>query len=242
MEFEPFSASCPSFCQNQLDSYRITSNPRGVCLIIDCVGNDGGETLCAYTLGEQIFCIKYSDTFLLHSDLLEQTFKALHFHVIIHKWLSGRQILTTLKETMRQRENTDGDVFACCIITRGTSGHLLGTDSWNTGLHVDSVRHQLRANECPALAGKPKLLFLQKYSVADCQAHSWRDHRDEDLETDGFGGMATGDLIPEDADIFWSHCWTDERQLEKGHHSSPYLRALTDALLKGQRRYPHQHV
>lgn len=204
------------------------------------MGNDGGETLCAYRLGEQIFCIKYTDTFRPPSDLLEQTFKALHFHIVIHKWLSGCQILTTLKETMRQRESTESDVFACCIVSRGTSNHLLGTDLWDTGLHVDSVRRQLTASECPALAGKPKLLFLQKYSVAELP--SWRHHRDEDLETDGFASAAVGGLIPEDADVFWSHCWTDERQLEKGHHSSAYLRALTDALLKGQRRYPHQHV
>lgn len=206
------------------------------------MGNDGGETLCAYRLGEQIFYIRYTDIFLLHSDLLEQTFKALHFHVVIHKWLSGCQILTTLNETLRQREYTQGDVFACCIISRGTSTHLLGTDSWSTGLHVDSVRHQFTANKCPALAGKPKLLFLQKYSVAEFQVPSGRDHRDEDLETDGFCGATMGGLIPEDADIFLSHCWTDEHQLEKGHHCSAYLRALTDALLKGQRRYPHQHV
>lgn len=192
--------------------------------------------------GGQIFCSKCTDTFLLRSDLLEQTFKALHFLVVIHKWLSGCQILTTLKETMRKRECTEGDVFACCIISRGTSNHLLGTDLGNTGLHVDSVMHQLTANECPALAGKPKLLFLQKYSVAEFQVHNERYHRDEDLETDGFDSAAMGGLIPENADTFWSHCWTDERQLEKGHHSSVYVRALTAALYKGQRRYPHQHV
>lgn len=242
MELEPFSTSCPSFRQNQLDSYRITSKPRGVCLIIDCVGNDGGETLGAYRLGEQIWRIKYTDAFCPRSDLLERTFKALHFHVVTHRWLSGGQILTALKETTRQRKYTEADVFACCIISRGTSDRLLGTDLRDTGLRVDSVRRQFTASECPALAGKPKLLFLQKYSVAEFPAPSGRHHRDEDLETDGFGSAAMGGLIPEDADIFWSHCWTDERQLEKGHHSSAYLRALTDALLKGQRRYPHQHV
>lgn len=110
------------------------------------------------------------------------------------------------------------------------------------GLHVDSITHQFTTNECPALAGKPKLLFLQKYSVAEFPVHNGREHRDEDLETDGFGSTAMSVLIPENADTFLSHCWTDERQLEKGHHCSLYLRALTDALLKGQRRYPRQYV
>lgn len=244
VELEPYITSC-TFFQNQLDSYRIASNPRGVCLIIDCVGNDGGETLCTYRRGEQIFCIKYTDGFLPPSDLLEQTFKALHFRVVIHKWLSARQILTTLQETVRQREHTEGDVFACCIISRGTSNNLLGTDSWITGLQVDIVRRQLAASGCPALADKPKLFFLQKYSVEEVQVYNGGNHRDEDLETDGFGSAAeaaVGDLIHEDADVFWSQCWTDERQLEKEQHSSVYVRALTDALLNGQRRYPRQHV
>lgn len=174
--------------------------------------------------------------------MLEQTFKALQFRVVVHKWLGGHQILTAIKETIRQREYTESDAFVCCIISRGTSNHLLGTDSCITGLHVDSVSQQFTADGCPALAGKPKLLFLQRYSVAECQPHNWRAHQDEDLETDGFNGHATGDSIPENADVFWSHCWTDERQLEEGPHYSAYLKALTDALLKGQRRYPHQHV
>lgn len=189
-----------------------------------------------------VFGVQCTDTFLPHSDLLEQTFRALHFSVVVHRWLRGFEILTTLKETMRQRECTEGDVFACCIISRGTSNHLLGTDSHNRGLHVNSIRRQFAANECLALAGKPRLLFLHKYSVADFQMHNGREHRDEDLETDGLSGAAMDGLIPENADTFWSHCWTDGHQLEKGNHCSVYVRALTDALLKAYRRYPRQRV
>ncbi|XP_011609243.2 CASP8 and FADD-like apoptosis regulator [Takifugu rubripes] len=209
----PISSSRDQSFQNQLESYRFTSNPRGGCLIIDCVGNDG--------------------------DLLEQTFKALQFRVVVHKWLGGHQILPAIKETIRQRQYTEGDAFVCCIISRGTSNHLLGTDSCITGLPVDSVSQQFTAKGCPALAGKPKLLFIQRYNVAECQPHNWREHQDEDLETDGFNGHTTVDSIPENADVFWSHCWTDEHQLEEGPHFSAYLKALTDALLKGQRRNKH---
>lgn len=207
------------------------------------MGNDGGEKLCAIRLGGtntlSLYCDKYTNTFLPHSDLLEHTFKALQFRVVVLKWLGGHQILTAIRETIRRREYTEGDAFVCCIISRGTSNHLLGTDSCVTGLHVDSVSQQFTANGCPELAGKPKLLFLQRYSVAECQPRNWREHQDEDLETDGFIGYATVDSIPENADIFWSHCWTDERQLEEGPHNSAYLKALIDALLNGQRRYPH---
>lgn len=32
------------------DYYKFNTNPRGVCVIIDCVGNDGGETFSTYIL------------------------------------------------------------------------------------------------------------------------------------------------------------------------------------------------
>lgn len=169
--------------------------------------------------------------------MLEQTFKALHFNVILHKWLSVEDTLSALRGIFRQRENLEGDGFACCIISRGTSNHLLGTDLYSPGLHLDNIRRLFTSDACPMLAGKPKLFFIQRYSVPEFQPHAGMHHRDEDLETDGCDGLSRRDFIPTDADVFWSHCWTDERQLEQGHHRSIYLKALTDALHKGQRRY-----
>uniref|UniRef100_UPI0037E9395F CASP8 and FADD-like apoptosis regulator n=1 Tax=Semicossyphus pulcher TaxID=241346 RepID=UPI0037E9395F len=198
-------------CQeSELDWYKFNTNPRGVCVIIDCVGNDG--------------------------DMLEQTFKALHFNVFLHKWLSVGGILSALRDTFRRRENLQGDGFVCCIISRSTTNHLLGTDLNVSGLQLDSIRRLINAESCPMLAGKPKLFFIQGYSVSEDQPAARMQHRDEDLETDG---MSRCDVIPTDADVFWSHCWTDEGQLVQGYHRSVYLKALTEALLKGQRRKTH---
>ncbi|XP_073330105.1 CASP8 and FADD-like apoptosis regulator isoform X1 [Pagrus major] len=200
-------------CQSQLDWYKFNTNPRGVCVIIDCVGNDG--------------------------DMLEQTFRALHFNVLLHKWLSIDETLSALRGIIRQRENFEGDSFVCCIISRGTAKHLLGTDSDSVGRPLDSVRRLFTADACPMLAGKPKLFFIQRYSVPESQPFARMDHRDEDLETDGCDVIPRSDIIPTDADVFWSHCWTQQRLLEQGHHRSVYLKALTDALQKGQRRKTH---
>ncbi|XP_029385985.1 CASP8 and FADD-like apoptosis regulator [Echeneis naucrates] len=197
-------------CQSALDRYKFNSNPRGVCVIIDCVGNDG--------------------------DMLEQTFKALHFSVTIYKWLSVEDTLSTLRNVFKQGENHKGDAFVCCIISRGTANHLLGTDSHSTRLHLDNVRSLFTADTCPMMAGKPKLFFIQRYSVPEYQPSARMHHRDEDLETDGCDELSKFGCIPTDADVFWSHCSTDEHQLEQGHHRSLYLKVLTDALLKGQRR------
>ncbi|KAA8588233.1 CASP8 and FADD-like apoptosis regulator isoform X1 [Etheostoma spectabile] len=199
-------------CQSQLDCYKFNTNPRGVCVIIDCVGNDG--------------------------DMLEHTFKNLHFNVVLYKWLSGDDTILALKGISRQTENLEGDGFVCCIISRGTANYLLGTDSYAAGLHLDNVRRHFTADACPMLAGKPKLFFIQRYNVPEFPQRARTEHSDEDLETDGCVGLSRCN-IPTDADVFWSHCWTDECQLEQGHHRSIYLKALTDALLKGQRRKTH---
>ncbi|XP_037343876.2 CASP8 and FADD-like apoptosis regulator [Pungitius pungitius] len=199
--------------QSQLEFYKCNTDPRGVCVIIDCVGNDG--------------------------DTLEQTFKALHFNVLLHRWLSGPEAFSVLRGIFSQRENLRGDCFVCCIISRGTANHLLGTDSYGAGLHLDDVRRLFNGDACPALAGKPKVFLIQRYDIPEIPQCAGTQHRDEDLETDGWCGLSRCDVVPTDGDVFWSHCWTGERQLERGDHSSVYLKVLRDALHKGQRRKTH---
>ncbi|KAK5861244.1 hypothetical protein PBY51_022656 [Eleginops maclovinus] len=196
--------------QSHLDRYKFNTNPRGLCVIIDCVGSDG--------------------------EMLEQTFRALHFNVALYKWLSVAETLTALRGILRQRENFEGDGFVCCIISRGCLTNLMGTDTCGTGLLLDNVRRLFTADSCPMLAGKPKLFFIQRYSAPEFVPVARIQHRDEDLETDGYDWLPRFDIIPTDADVFWSHCWTNGSQLEQGQHRSIYLKALTDALHKAQRR------
>ncbi|XP_024919332.1 CASP8 and FADD-like apoptosis regulator isoform X3 [Cynoglossus semilaevis] len=195
-------------CQRQQDQYSFSSNPRGVCVIVDCVGKDG--------------------------DMLEQTFKTLRFNVILYKWLNAEEIFSTLRDISKQRENLKGDGLVCCIISRASEKRLLGVDLC-TSLHLNRIRHLFTADACPLLAGKPKLFFIKTYNVAVFQPRTRTEYRDEDLQTDGCNGPLRYECIPTEADVFWSHCWTDEYQLQDERHCSIYLKALTDALLKGQK-------
>lgn len=173
-------------------------------MIIDCVGNDGEK--------------------------LEQTFKALHFSVDLHQYLSSDEVFSALENILDKMEKLRNDSFVCCIISRGTESQLLGTDSTGNGFSINEVRRLFNANRCPLLAGKPKLFFIQRYNVPKLM-----NPDDGHLETDGCDGAVTA-AIPMDADVFWSHCWTDERQLEEKEHSSVYVKALTSALNKAQNR------
>ncbi|XP_062390557.1 CASP8 and FADD-like apoptosis regulator [Sardina pilchardus] len=200
-------------CQNSLDVYRLQAQPRGVCVIIDCVGYEG--------------------------DRLEQTFKCLHFHVIVRKLLSVTDCLSTLQEVAQLSRHRDADAFACCLVGRGSESHLLGTEPRGPGLSLDAVRHLFNSNACPGLAGKPKLFFVQSYSAFEpsrsTECSGYYSYWDKHLETDG-PAVAYDEAVPTSADVFWSHCWTQETALEEQNHQSAYLQALQSALLNGQRR------
>ncbi|KAK7905075.1 hypothetical protein WMY93_017682 [Mugilogobius chulae] len=200
-------------CSNYLEHYRLNTNPRGVCVIIDCVGQDG--------------------------ELLEQTFRGLHFSVVLHRWLSVSDCLSALSVLQQGPLLRDASAFICCVISRGNELHLLATDAYSTGLHLDTLRRMFTSENCPALTGKPKLFFIQRYSVPEYQPGAGRSlsHKEE-LETDGVHGSGQN-LVPTDADVFWSHCWTQESQLQTRGHHSQYLRALMGALHPGHNRKSH---
>lgn len=184
------------------------ADPRGTCVIIDCVGSDG--------------------------DMLEETFSQLHFRVVLCKWPCVEEVRSTLMEVSRRGDLQGDDAFVCCIVSRATSTHLLATELEGPGLCFDAVRRLFSTEACLGLAGKPKLFFIQSYSVAGLQ--SQRGHGDEDLETDWPVTACAAESVPTDADVFWSLCRTSEWQLQHSGHQSVYLRALSAALLKGQRR------
>ncbi|KAG7330859.1 hypothetical protein KOW79_004828 [Hemibagrus wyckioides] len=196
----------------QEDVYRIQSNPRGICLIIDCVGTEGAH--------------------------LEQLFSKLHFRVIHHKLLDNREIHSCLEHISKQSEHSSMDAFICCIISRSRSSQLLGTDSYSQGLSLNTIRQCFMPDSCRGLTGKPKLFFIQSYETSE--SSDYTGYEDGELETDSpFQHRFRGEDVPEDADIFWSHCWTNETQLEDNNHHSVYLQSLHEALVDGQKRRIH---
>lgn len=157
--------------------------------------------------------------------MLENTFKALHFNVLYHSMLSANEIFKTLKEVSKHRQSRNEDAFVCCIISRSLDDNILGTDSYGRGLPVKNIRDLFLGATCPKMVGKPKLFFIQSYVVPES------DH----LEQDDCDSLPMRENLPTDADILWSHCWTDESQLLQEQHHSVYLKALTDALSKAKR-------
>ncbi|KAI4885435.1 hypothetical protein NFI96_028875, partial [Prochilodus magdalenae] len=202
-------------CERPEDVYRMQSEPRGMCVIIDCIGTEGV--------------------------VLGQMFEGLHFRVNLHVLLSVQDMLSTLQSVSKLREHYEADAFICCIISRSCSSDLLGTDPRGPGLSLEYVRQLFTPGFCPGLGGKPKLFFIQSYEVSGPQrfgdyAGFW-GYGSGELETDGPKPIPyRTEGVPADADVFWSHCWTKEQQLELVNHRSVYLQSLKEALEEAQRR------
>ncbi|XP_061697186.1 CASP8 and FADD-like apoptosis regulator isoform X2 [Syngnathoides biaculeatus] len=201
-------------CQETpVSRYKFASDPRGECVIIDCVGHDG--------------------------EMMAQIFKSLHFNVTLHKWLNLVETVSTLRQVFRRSPDRSGDGFVCCIISRATDNRLQATDTNCEGLRLEDVRRFFNGDACPVLVGKPKLFFVQSYAVSEFQPCAVVNRWDDGLESDGGGGQLRPDCLPADADVLWSHCSTGEDQLQRGRHRSVYLKALTDALGRNQGRSRH---
>lgn len=204
----------------------------------------GGELLYLNSVLLLILLLR-SPLFSFSSVHLVQVFESLHFSVSLHSLLSVQDMISTLQSVSKQREHYRADAFVCCIISRTRSSELLGTDPHGSGLSLDFVRQLFTPDVCPGLAGKPKLFFIQGYEVPGPQrfggyAEGW-SYEPGELETDGpMAAPYRPQVLPADADVFWSHCWTQEQQLETVNHRSVYLQSLRNALTEGWRRYVSQ--
>ncbi|XP_061662926.1 CASP8 and FADD-like apoptosis regulator isoform X2 [Syngnathoides biaculeatus] len=168
--------------------------------------------------------------------MMAHAFKSLHFNVTLHKWLNLVETVSTLRKVFQRSPDRSGDGFVCCIISRAIDNRLQATDMNCEGLRPEDVRRFFNGDACPALVAKPKLFFVQSYTVSEFQPCAVENRWDDGWETDGGARQLRPDCLLSDADRLWSHCSTAEHQLQRGRHRSVYLKALTDALGRSQGR------
>ncbi|XP_010144488.1 PREDICTED: CASP8 and FADD-like apoptosis regulator [Buceros rhinoceros silvestris] len=194
------------------DQYRMQSQPLGICLIIDCIGND--------------------------TDALEETFRGLGYDVHCHRYLNMNTMNQTLLEVARLQKHRNCDSFICILVSRGSPQSIFCTDHTFSGFPLEQIKKYFTADSCPDLLGKPKLFFIQSYIVPEndqeCASLLEIDGNDEKI-------IAHAEIpwkvtIPQVADIFWSQCKVNVSTLEESPSSSSYyLRCLTELL-----RSPHK--
>nr|XP_008118737.1 PREDICTED: CASP8 and FADD-like apoptosis regulator [Anolis carolinensis] len=129
-----------------ISKYKMQSQPLGVCLIIDCIGNDAG--------------------------MLADTFRALRFEVRYHPFLNVDSMVCTLNDVARLKEHKGYDAFVCVLVSRGDHQGISCTDHVVPGFSLERVKHFFVGDRCPHLLGKPKLFFVQNYVGARSYQHN----------------------------------------------------------------------
>uniref|UniRef100_A0A663LYD2 CASP8 and FADD-like apoptosis regulator n=1 Tax=Athene cunicularia TaxID=194338 RepID=A0A663LYD2_ATHCN len=194
------------------DQYRMQSQPLGICLIIDCIGND--------------------------TDVLEETFRGLGYDVHCHRYLNMNTMNQTLLEVARLQKHRNCDSFICILVSRGSPQSIFCTDHTFSGFPLEQIKKYFTADSCPELLGKPKLFFIQSYIVPenDQEHTSLLEIDGDDEKIIANTKIPWKVTIPQVADIFWSQCKVDVSTLEKSPTSSSYyLRCLAELL-----RNPHK--
>ncbi|NXO20475.1 CFLAR regulator, partial [Cisticola juncidis] len=189
------------------DSYRMRSQPLGMCLIIDCIGND--------------------------TDILEETFRGLGYDVHCHRYLNMYSMNQTLLEAARWQKHRNCDSFVCILVSRGNSQSMFCTDHTFSGFPLELIKKHFTADSCPGLLGKPKLFLIQTYVVPENEQEC-TSLLEVDGNYDSISAKVS---IPHAADIFWSHCKVDVSTLEQSPTSSSYyLRCLAELLRNPYKR------
>ncbi|XP_036899517.1 CASP8 and FADD-like apoptosis regulator isoform X1 [Sturnira hondurensis] len=196
------------------ERYRMQSKPLGICLIIDCIGND--------------------------TELLRNTFTSLGYEVQCFLLLTMKSITQILREVAHMPRHQDYDSFVCVLMSRGSSHSVFGVDPSPSGLPLDHIRRMFMGDKCPYLVGKPKLFFIQNYVKAE---HHPEDCGVLEVDgpavnnVDSRARQPGPCVVHREADFLWSLCKADVSLLERPSISpSVYLQFLAKKLWQERRR------
>jgi len=88
---------------------------------------------------------------------LAGAFRSLDFNVSLYENPSAKEIISTL-DTVSKEDHSQSDCIVVCILTHGEQGILWGRDEKYL---TDKVFNYFKGDQCPTLAAKPKIFFIQ---------------------------------------------------------------------------------
>ncbi|NXK58216.1 CASPA protein, partial [Sylvietta virens] len=190
--------------------YKMDGPHRGFCLIINNVNFNSSQRKGSCKDVEQ----------------LERVFTWLGLDVMTYTDLASGDIIKLMQTWQHVQDHKDRNCFICCVLSHGKSGAIYGTDDKLVSIRV--LTSHFTANQCPQLAAKPKLFFIQA-----CQGNNIQ--RPVYVDTDGptpdsssvQDRVSLSESIPEEADFLLGMATVDGcvsfRHIEEG---SWYIQAL----------------
>ncbi|XP_062259425.1 caspase-8 isoform X2 [Platichthys flesus] len=168
-----------------LGTYSMTQAKRGICVIINnfLFPLPGLKDRVGTGVDEQC---------------LSDVFKWLGFGVEVHADCTSEKMLSVMGE-LGKRDHSRMDCVVCCVLSHGLEGRVYGVDSHT--VEIRDLKEPLNALNCPTLAEKPKLFFIQA-----CQGK--KEQRAVYIQADGNEPSLVCDAlkesIPAEADFLMS--------------------------------------
>ncbi|XP_071949648.1 caspase-8-like [Antedon mediterranea] len=143
--------------------YKMTNNPRGICLIINNImfQDDGLKERTGSEVDEAY---------------LDRIFNQLGFHVDVRHNLSAQEMKDVMTE-MQSKDHSYFDCFVCCILSYGQCDLIYGSDGETCDL-LD-LASNFNINKCKSLHSKPKVFFVQA-----CRLQNIEEDAKEDIPED----------------------------------------------------------
>ncbi|KAK1166246.1 caspase-8-like [Acipenser oxyrinchus oxyrinchus] len=211
---------------NKVDAYKMTSRPRGYCVIIN---NKDFEKARLKVPSRPLNDREGTD---IDAVYLTKVFKWLHFEVVQYNDQTAVEIRSTMEE-YRQQDHSNRDCFVCCILSHGLKGAIEGTDG--SSVSIREITSYFTGSRCPSLKEKPKVFFIQacqgqKTQIAvkihaDGEGPASQPETEPEPEADA--GLVQVDTIPNDSDFLLGMATMEDylsyRSVSKG---SFYMQAL----------------
>ncbi|NXN34594.1 CASP8 protein, partial [Nycticryphes semicollaris] len=178
----------------RLKVYKMTSRPRGVCLILN---NHSFEKARKAVPEPKI--LKDRNGTDVDAVALKKVFSELHFEVKEHKDLTAKEIRQTVN-IYQSKDHKDRDCFVCCILSHGKKGVIYGVDGQE--VPIQELTTSFAGQNCRSLTGKPKVFFVQACQGDACQkgvtVETDSAEQDSSVQTDARCQL---DCIPAEADF-----------------------------------------
>uniref|UniRef100_A0A8C3C6E3 Caspase-8 n=1 Tax=Cairina moschata TaxID=8855 RepID=A0A8C3C6E3_CAIMO len=127
-----------------VESYKMENNPHGYCVILN---NHNFKNPCENREGT-----------IEDGKALKRVFEWLQFETVEHMDLEAKKIYETVKEYSK-KDYSNMDCFVCFILSHGEKDKIKGTD--HEFVNIKDLLTCFSGSNCPSLAGKPKLFFIQ---------------------------------------------------------------------------------
>ena len=127
------------------DIYKMTSNPRGFCVIFNVLNFDGNDEMNRNDSLESV-------------SLVQKTFQRLEFDVKIHQNLSDEQLKKRLRTFLDKEECKFHDCFVLYIHSHGLENGFITAN--NKIIGFNEIMKMFCNQNCKKFINKPKIIFF----------------------------------------------------------------------------------